>query len=253
MRTRDVSSYTSFHAIHDTSLSLRGNDMYRVAVKDSATKRNAQVEEITAREGDLLEFASRREAEAFEATVCTEGGSVRLQASAAQDPSPVDAYLVKDAQANEWEPIETDDASATFPVGANVFGSIGLAIIYLGGKASPALCQYFTQREPASKRGQVIDVELEPSLPDPLADFVRWHPDLRIEVSDEDGGSRETYFAEVKSGSASFQRNQRVDMQRVAEAYGVLKIRVALTELPDRYTVRIHEVRPDRWPGIGER
>lgn len=222
--------------------------MFRVALKASAREANGRVDAIASTEGSLEEFESRRHAQQFTDEMCGRGGAVRLQSPAPQDPMDVDAYLISDTQQTEWEPISVDEQSATFPVGANTYGGLGRGVVYLDGRASPALSHYFTEQAPSSKQGQVRHVDAEPEVPDDLGADIGWSPDLRIDVSR--GGRSETdiYFAEVKAGASSFERQQRDDMQRVSEEYGVLRIRVKLAELPEEYTVRIAEVWPNKWP-----
>jgi len=222
--------------------------MFRVALKESAKEHNPCVHEIVSKEGTIKEFESSRQAERFTEEMCARGGAVRLQSVAPQDPAEINAYLVSDKQQNEWEPIESDEQSATFPVGANTYGGLGLGLIYLGGKTSPALSHYFTEQASPSKQGRVLHVDVEPTLPNDIKDETGWRPDLQIEVATGGRSSKEVYFAEVKSGDSSFERQQRADMQRVSGNYGVLRIRVVLDELPEEYTVRIDEVRPREWP-----
>jgi hypothetical protein len=220
--------------------------MFRVALKQSAREQNCRVGEIVSEEGPVKQFNSRSEAEEFADEMCSSGDPVRLQSPAPQDPADVDAYLISDTQRNEWEPIESNGQSVTFPVGANTYGGLGFGLVYLEGKTSPALAHYFTEQAPPSKQGRVVWVDAEPQLPDEIE--VGWSPDLRIEVSPGDASSNDVYFAEVKSGNSSFERQQRDDMQRVSEDYGVLRIRVKLARLPKEYTVLIAEVSPNEWP-----
>lgn len=218
--------------------------MYRVAIKDSAIETTARVADAVEAGGTVREFASRDAAERFAAGLSAGSGAVRIQSAAPQDPAPVDAYLVPDAQREEFTPVECDTRGTTFPVGANTYGAIGLGLVYCSGHVSPALAHHFAEEVPPRQRGRVREVEMEPRLPRDVRDDVSWAPDLGITVSHE-SRTAETYFAEVKSGNASFERNQREDMRAVAADHGVLTIRVDLAELPDRYTVRIDAVEPD--------
>jgi glycosyltransferase A (GT-A) superfamily protein (DUF2064 family) len=52
----------------------------------------------------------------------------------------------------------------------------------------------------------------------------------------------ETFFCEIKSGDASFERSQREGMQSLAENHRVLKIRVDVEDLPREYTLRVETV-----------
>lgn len=222
--------------------------MFRVAIKDSAVDGNPAVRAAVADHGTKRNFESRQQAESFATAMREQGSDVRLQAAAGMDPADVDAYLVKDGQRNEWVPVDDETTGVTFPVGGNVYGRIGLAIIYMGGTVSPALSHFADKLGTDSQTAHVRNVEIEPALPTDVANAVTWCPDLRIGIALDEDAAPESYYAEVKSGQASFQRNQRRDMQRLAKAYGVLRIRVELADLPERYTVRIDEVHPDEWP-----
>lgn len=222
--------------------------MYRVAIKESAIAHNAAVREFVDERGTTPEFDARQDAEAFVRSLTQGDVVIRLQAPSESDPAPVDAYLVRDGQCNEWMPVESDKPGTTFPVGGNIYGAIGVELIYLGGTPSPALTRYVADLGDAPDDARLVDVEREPQLPERLASEVGWRPDLGLTVAFERPATRETYYAEVKSGAASFQRSQRRDMHRVAEDHGVLKVRVDLAELPERYTVRIDAVGPDEWP-----
>lgn len=220
-------------------------DMYRVAVKRSAVAENPGVRS-RAEVDDVLEFPSEGVAREFAAARSEDGPDVRLQAPASQDPMRVDAYLVRDNQAAEWSPDRQTDEEVIFPVGANVYGGIGQGILGLDGRPSPALTHYFSEVASPPPAGEVTSVDHHPTLPVEMAD-VGWHPDLRIHLADT-ASPPTTYFAEIKSGNASFERDQRRAMQRVARDAGVLKIRVRLNDLPEEYAVRIDEVTPTTWP-----
>lgn len=224
--------------------------MYRVAIKESAIEASPRLAEATTSAGGadtgetVRDFDSRAAAERFAADLDVGSDGLRIQAAAPQDPAPVDAYLVPDAQRDEFTPIESDTRGTTFPVGANSYGAIGLGLLTCPGPVSPALSHHFAEEVPPERRGQVRAVERAPHLPPDLRHEVAWAPDLAVTVS-HDPGSTETSFAEVKAGNASFERNQREGMRVVAAEHPVLTIRVDLAELPDRYTVRIDAVDPE--------
>lgn len=222
--------------------------MFRVAIKRSAREANAAVRPLGDGDDQVHAFDSRTAARERVTALSERGGDVRLQAPAPSDPAAVDAYLVADGQCNEWEPIEDDASGVTFPVGGNVYGRLGLALVYLGGTVSPALSRCVADLETGDGPASVADVELEPSVPADAGEQVRWQPDLRFDVTVDGSAADKRYYAEVKTGNGSFQRNQRRDMQGVAETYGVVKIRVDIAELPDRYSVRMTEVHPETWP-----
>ncbi|NHN60471.1 MULTISPECIES: hypothetical protein [Halorussus] len=52
----------------------------------------------------------------------------------------------------------------------------------------------------------------------------------------------ERYYCEIKTGNASFERSQVDAVKALARKERVLKIRVIIENLPDQYSLRIHEV-----------
>jgi len=76
---------------------------------------------------------------------------------------------------------------------------------------------------------------------------ISWVPDCCIEARDGwQGNLFERYWCEIKTGDASFERSQAAAMQALATDKRVLKIRVLIDDLPDQYSVRIHEVMPSQ-------
>lgn len=70
-------------------------------------------------------------------------------------------------------------------------------------------------------------------------------PDCCVVARDGwNGEALERYWCEIKTGNASFERSQADVMRRLAAEERVLKIRVSIDDLPDQYSVRIHEVEP---------
>jgi hypothetical protein len=68
-------------------------------------------------------------------------------------------------------------------------------------------------------------------------------PDCKVVVRDGwNGPVLERYYCEIKTGNASFERSQVAAMEQLAREERVLKIRMLIEELPDRYSLRIHEV-----------
>lgn len=227
--------------------------MYRVAIKESAIDASRPLAEALDAGDDgqadggaetVRAFDSREAAERFAADLDAGPTTLRIQAAAPQDPTPVDGYLVPDGQRDEFAPVESDTHGTTFPVGANTYGALAIGLLARPGPVSPALAHHFAEEVPPDRRGRVQAVEVDPQLPPGVRGEVTWVPDLAITVA-AGSGSAETYFAEVKAGNASFERNQRVDMRAVAVDHDVLKIRADLAGLPDRYTVRIDAVEPD--------
>ena len=228
--------------------SMTVGERFVVAIKASA-REVCDIDGDSPVDPETVTFEDEADAVAFASSLSCDDARVRIQTAAPQDPSAVDAYLVADRQENEWEPTEVDGSVATFPVGGNIYGELAVALLNLGTAVSPALKHYFSTVVPEGERGHVRSVTEEPWLPDVVPDSVSWRPDLRIDVDSRDESEeRREYYAEVKSGNSSFERNQRTGMMRAAVSVRVLKIRVFLTELPAEYSVKIHAVGPDRWP-----
>jgi hypothetical protein len=222
---------------------------FSVAIKPDALEVNQSLVEIRDEYSDTITFASRAKAEAFAAQVSATGGDLRIQAAAPNDPAAVDAYLLADHQPSVAEPASVGGDTWTFDVGANLYGALGEAVV-TGGPTSPAL-EYFVEQDLADRafehglRVRIADGEFV-SFSEGESDGGRWMPDCRIEARD---GWRdrliETYWCEIKTGDASFERTQIEAMRQLAREERVLKVRVLIDDLPKRYAARIHEVDPD--------
>ncbi len=225
-------------------------DPFVLELKTSACERNAAVGAIAAEEGRRLEFGSRQEAAAFADEMTTDGGvRVRLQAVAPQDETRADAYLIPRPVRYRDEPIDPDATTWAFQPGANQYGAIGQALVTTPRTNPPAL-SYFVRRDLG-----IDGADLTVRLRDPdavtmrLADGTkaRWDPDAVAEARREStGATLRTYVVEIKTGDASFEREQRAIMERKATApnVSVLQVRVEVDDLPDEYGVRIREVAP---------
>lgn len=238
----------------DCDISLGGADPvrpneetgFRVAVKPGAVEVNEPLADVEAEHGTVVSFGSRAAAEAFAARLSAADGDLRVQAAAPNDPGDADAYLLADHQPAVAEPARVDGDTLTFDVGANLYGALGEAVV-LGGPTSPAL-EHFVERDLADAR---FEDELRVRVTDgeyvPVGDGSGgWLPDCRVEARDGPGGRLvERYRCEIKTGNASFERSQVAAMRELAAEARVLKLRVLVDELPDRYSVRVHEVEPD--------
>jgi len=220
-----------------------------VRIEPGALEVNRCLVEVRDEHGDVLTFSTRAKAEVFAAQLSASDGELRIQAAAPNDPDDVDAYLLADHQPSVSEPAAVNGDTLTFDVGANLYGALGEAVI-AGGPTCPAL-EHFVEQDLADVtlehklRVRVTDGELVSFDGDGTGDE-RWVPDCRVEARDGWRGRLvETYWCEIKTGDASFERTQVVAMRRLAREERVLKIRVLIDDLPDQYAVRFHEVDPE--------
>lgn len=218
--------------------------MYLLEVKGSAVEANRVVADLVEGDGPFHEFDSRAAAEDFARHLSESGGRVSVQASAPQDPTEADGYLVRDPVRYQYQPKDSGPAGMTFDVGANLYGELGRALVYGSYGVSPALRYYFYEEvEGVGRETHRLNAVGEPYFPDDFDADTSWSPDLLVRtyrrgLNELDG----RYFCEIKSGDASFQRGQLEDMHLVARQYDVLKIRVDIRDLPATYTVSIDPV-----------
>lgn len=219
--------------------------MYRLSIKDSAIDASDAVADLVAEDGRVLEFESKQEAEDLAERLSSDAPRVRVQAVAPQDPNDVDGYLIKFPRRYVSKPKDSDTAGLTFDVGANQYGDLGQALVCGPSGLSPGIRYFvFDELDGIEEASHRLRGVAEPYLPDDLQADVLWSPDSLIQVWSR-GEVVEQYFCEVKTGDASFERNQVRDMEWVASEYGVLKIRVIIEGLPEQYTIRVREVTPE--------
>ena len=72
-------------------------------------------------------------------------GALRVQAAPANEPKDVDAYLLADHTPSIAEPAEIDSNTWTFDIGANLYGTLGEAILLHAPK--PHALVYFIQQD----------------------------------------------------------------------------------------------------------
>lgn len=235
-------------------------DGFRVAIKDSA-RRVLDAETLpTSEASGHLEFPSRDAAEAkIEDLSRTQPGTLELQRPAPNDSTAVDAYLVCYPESRKWEPDGSLEDGWTFDTTANQYGDLGEALVTPAD--TPALNHFVRQDLADALEDRHLDrldvrCETRPAEFDwtslrAAVDGERpgWTPDCEVRVYLPDRRNPiHRYFCEVKTGEASFERNQAADMATVATVADVLKIRVTIDGLPDEYTVKIRRVgdsRPD--------
>ena len=149
------------------------------------------------------------------------------------------------------EPAEINGDTWTFDVGANLNLTLGEAILTATPK--PHALIYFVKQDlnindAAREQRLRVEVETDCTLVVPTSDDGtqhRWFPDCKIIARDGwNGPVQETYYCKIKTGNASFERSQLSAVLALADNERVLKIRVLIDELPDQYSLRIHELTP---------
>lgn len=227
---------------------------FRVAIKDSAASVLEGDLQPTPDETQVLEFKSRHAAEeSIDAIEQTEAGSFELQQPAPNDSDDVDAYLVFYPETRKRSPDGSLTDGWAFDTTANQYGAIGEALITAPGTTA---LEHFVRQDLADtidtdRTDRLhIDCKTSPGAFDwetlrsaAEGEQLRWIPDCEVLVRLPDRrGSLHRYFCEIKTGDASFQRNQATDMTAVSEVADVLKIRVRIDELPDEYSVTFNRV-----------
>ena len=232
-------------------------EAFRVALKPSAIEANEAVGALVADRGDTLAFDSRAAAEAEAARLSQRGETpVAIQRAAPQEPADVDAYLVASPERRTHEPVESDDGRLTLETTATQYGALGETLVRAHRVNPPLLTAYVRDdlADGLPDDDEHLRVALDPD-PDPVvyvgadAERLCWIPDCVARARDgADGRVLATYVCEVKTGDASFQRDQAAVMAYEARERTVLKVRVDVRDLPDAYTARIEEVAPEAPP-----
>ncbi|WP_227357308.1 hypothetical protein [Haladaptatus salinisoli] len=222
---------------------------FAVEVKDNALEVNSTLLEIITTHGRTLDFGSRDHAEAYAEQLSAADGSLRIQAAPTNDSRDIEAYLLADHTPSISEPATTDGETWTFDVGANLYGALGEAIVTGGSK--PHALYYFVQEDlqlDDTELASGLTLEIERGKPisvDHREGVKRWAPDCVVRAKDGwDGCELAKYYCEIKTGNASFERSQGVVMKELAAQEQVLKIRMRIEDLPEQYSLRIHEVTP---------
>jgi hypothetical protein len=222
---------------------------FTAEAKDGALEVNERLRESVDSHGRVLDFGSRTRAEKFVVRLSNAGGALRLQAVPDNEPRDIDAYILADHNPSIKEPAAVDGDTLTFEVGANLYGSLGETIVFGSPKPYPLL-HFIRQDFGIDKDDSDVRLNLDINRGRPIsfgqsADRDSWTPDCVVEATNGwDGELLERYYCEIKTGDASFQRSQAATMKRLASDERVLKIRVRIDELPEQYSVRIHEVEP---------
>ena len=222
---------------------------FRVEANSGALDVNTTLRSDVEDHGNPLRFISEHTAAAYADQLSATSGDLRLQLAAPNDPRDIDAYLFADHTPAIKEPAEISGDTWTFDVGANLYGTLGEAILTATPKPH-ALIHYINQdigiEDSALNNSLRVDVDTGCALTVPTSDDgtqYRWLPDCKLVARDGwNGPVLETYYCEIKTGDASFERSQMSAMRALADNERVLKIRVLIDDLPDRYSLRIHEL-----------
>lgn len=214
----------------------------KIEIKESAIKNNEAAEN-----GEMITTASIEEAEALASKLSVAGGEpVSLQSTAPQDSTTADNYLVHRPTRQTHSPIDPDPDIWTFQTTANQYGALGEALFTRG---APAL-RYFIKQD--LERDDIWIRLMAPrhavkhgTVTREIRNNLSWSPDTVAFAYGEDSVQQE-YWCEIKTGDASFQRQQTEGMAHLDSIDGisVLKIRVWIDDLPDQYSVRIEKVTP---------
>lgn len=230
---------------------------FRVAIKDSACRADPELSELREEQGEIIEFESNLEAK----RTLIEGRGLEglgFQKPAPQDPQDVDAYLVllpdSDPDPEERGPAEE---GWRFRMSANQVGALSEALFDAQPSNPPPIVAYAC-RDLSLEADEIrVEVNRAPEAVGKLEFYGgdgRWLPDFEFVVRRVPDGSSsgrggpvlKRYIAEVKHGSASFERHQRERMRELAEEAGedtdVLVIRVELIGAPQEYGVRIRRL-----------
>lgn len=224
---------------------------FRVEIKPDALEVNASLRTAVEDHGSILEFGSRSQSERYAVQLSASSGNLRIQAAAPNDPSDVDAYLLADHNPSVTEPASKTGDTWTFDVGANLYGTLGEAI--LTSTPKPHALTYYVRQDldvadEALTSELKVDVETDCDVlvgASGSDDRLTWIPDCKLVARDGwNGEVLERYYCEIKTGNASFERSQLATMKHLATKERVLKIRVLIDDLPAQYSLRIHEVEP---------
>lgn len=225
-------------------------DAFRVAVKPSAIDATDAARALVADRGEVVAFPSEDAAVAEAERLSRDAAAgLRVQRAAPQDPAAVDAYLIAWPDRRTHDPVESADGRMTFETTAHQYGAIGEALLLSYGANPPPLAAYVSDDlQDGTPGGEFwVDVDRDP---DPVvfggaepATWMRWVPDCVATARETaTGAALRTYWCEIKTGDASFGRDQADVMAYKAHEAPVLSIRVDVTGLPDRYSVGIREV-----------
>ena len=253
----DPRARDDFHVGDD----LHAEDDFLVAIKASARNANEAVAALADERGHRLSSSDRTTAEEWAADLSERGETpVEVQAAAPQDPTDVDAYLVAAPERRSRTPDGSVDGTMTFDTTATQYGALGETLLCCYESNPPVLAHYAREDldhlSDAERERLHLDVDCSPEPVEKRGEIgksgtsetdgtKRWIPDCRaVARLGPDGSTLREYWCEVKTGDASFERDQRAVMRWKARDATVLKIRFDVEELPDSYSVTVSEVEP---------
>lgn len=223
---------------------------YVLAIKESAARRNDAVSQYVDEHGRTVALDSREAAEALADRLAEQGDPpVRVQRAAPNDAAEADGYLVPAPDRRVREPAVTEDGTRVFDVGANLYGTIGEAIVAGTGHDPPLVTDYAAEALdlPRSALSVRVDTDVEArAVPTGDGGTARWRPDCVATVRRAGGDAViAEYWIEVKTGDAALERSQREAMAQQADDATVLLVRVSLADLPDRYAATVEPIGGD--------
>ena len=234
---------------------LHAGDEFSVAVKASAREANEAVAALADERGNRLSYPDRMAAEECAADLSERGETpVEVQAVAPQDSTDADAYLVAAPERRSRTPDGSIDGTMTFDTTATQYGALGETLLCCYESNPPVLAHYAREdldHLSDAERDRVhLDVDRSPDPVEKSGETEtngtkRWVPDCRaVARLEPDGPPLREYWCEVKTGDASFERDQRAVMRWKAREAVVLTVRFDVEELPDSYSVTVSEVDP---------
>ena len=226
---------------------------FTVALKDSACDASAKAARLREQCSEYITYDSERAARSD--LLDPDRPSLRFQSPAPNDPADVDAYLVK---VREVDPAPDDRGPARegweFNMTAQQVGALSEALFDAYRYDPPPIVAYVAKdlnMDPDAFR-VVVNPDDSPSIPssDGMGHW-RWDAHFTVHRRTEESPSWQQgpllkqYLAEVKHGSTSFERNQRAEMERIAQDVpdvDVLVIRINLDGTPQTYSLTIARV-----------
>lgn len=230
---------------------------FTVALKPSACEASAAIAALREESGEVITYESKQEATRtlIDDIDCP---GLRFQGPAPNDPTDVDAYVVKlrDPEPTPAERGPPEDGW-TFNMRAQQVGALAEGLFHAYGWNPPPIVAYAANDLGIDSDEFRVEVN---STPRSVGEFEfhggdgKWIPDVEFVVhrctashSSSNGGPvMKRYLAEIKHGSTNFERNQRAQMTQFAQEMGndldVLIIRVDLDGTPKTYDLTIRSV-----------
>lgn len=233
----------------------------RIAIKNSACEADTDLAQLREASGAIIQFESIQAAHrALIKGRQLEG--LRFQRPAPNDPADVDAHLV---WVGEPDPMPMErgppEEGWTFQMTAKQVGALSGALVGSYSWNPPPIVAFVSRERDLELDQFKIEVKHPKSSvgsPQSAGGNGMWIPDLEFVVrgvTDEHpygygGPVLKRYLAEIKHGSAAFERHQRDRMVELADdaqtEIAVLVIRVFLEGAPQTYRIRIRNLSRQR-------